>query len=386
MTPSGPKLMVAAGEPSGDLHAARLIEAVSRALPGLRAFGMGGEEMRRAGVEVVHDIGALAIVGFGGIPRLLPRLRRIRRDLLRRVREERPAAVVLVDYPGFNLNLARALSALPDPPRLVYFIPPQVWAWWGSRARTIARSFDLILTIFPFEPAYFTREGGRAEFVGNPVAHALREAPSRQEARAALGLEESARVVAFLPGSRSKEIALHLAPMAEAARIVRGRAENLTFLFSEAEALPEGAVSGRLGADASFIRVVRGRAHEVLRAADAAVVASGTATLETGLLGVPMVVLYAGDLFSFLIAKYFLAQVDYISLVNLLAGREVAPELCQRDVRGRKIASGLIPLLEDPAARERQLAAFARIREILPGEDPSEAAAGRIRRLLEEVA
>ncbi len=213
MRTGGARMVVAAGEPSGDLHAGCLLEALARKMPGLRTLGMGGEAMRRAGTEVVHEIGSLSVVGLGSIPKVLPRLRRIRRDLLERVREGRPEAVVLVDYPGFNLSFARALQRLPRRPRLIYFIPPQVWAWWGGRARTIARVFDLVLTIYPFEPPYFTREGGRAEFVGNPVAYALREAPSRGAAREALGIGPEARVIALLPGSRGKEVEHHLDPL-----------------------------------------------------------------------------------------------------------------------------------------------------------------------------
>ncbi len=383
MITGNPRLMIVAGEPSGDLHAARLIRAISREFFGVSAFGMGGEEMRGAGAEIIHDSGPLDVIGFGDVPRVIPALYRIKRDLIARVREERPEAVVLVDYPGFNLSLAKSLGKLPRPPRLIYFIPPQVWAWRGGRARTIAEIFDLILTIYPFEPGLFRQEGGAAEFIGNPVAFALQEAPSREAARASLGIPGDARVVAFLPGSRRREIERLLGPMIDSAGPLSERFPGTLFLVSEAEALPEGAVRSRLPSGGGGVRVVRGLQHEVIRAADAAAVASGTATLECGLLGTPMSVCYMGDFFTYMLTKYFLLQVDYISLVNLLAGREVVPELYQGQVRGERIAAALGPLLADPAARESQTSAFGEIRESLGGPNPYERGASEIIRVLE---
>ena len=393
MSPPEVQVMIVAGEPSGDVHASRLLGALAQEVPGLRAFGMGGREMREAGAEIVHEYGPLAVVGFGQIPKILPLARRVKNDLIARVRRERPRAVILVDFPGFNLSLAKSLRKLPDPPRLIYFIPPQVWAWGAGRARTIAEIFDLILTIYPFEPDYFRREGGEAEYIGSLVAYGLRGAPSKEAARAALGLPAGARVAAFLPGSRSREIDRLLGPMLDAARLLKERSPGTLCLVSEAEALPEGAVRERAqraqragGAEgADFVRVVRGRQHELIRAADAAAVASGTATLETALLDTPLTVLYASDFLSYFVAKYFALQVDYISLVNLLAGREVAPELYQRQVREERIAGALQPLLEDEEARGRQIRVFEKIRAALEleGGDPYRRAASRIRPLLE---
>lgn len=381
MSANDARFMVVAGEPSGDLHAARLIRALSSEIPGASAFGVGGREMREAGAEILHDCGPLDVIGFGGVPRVLPALHRIKRDLLARVRASQPTAVILVDYPGFNLSLAKSFSKLPEPPRLIYFIPPQVWAWKTGRARTIARIFDLILTIYPFEPLLFRREGGRAEFIGNPVAYALRDAPSREEARAGLGIPDSARVVSFLPGSRRREIERLLKPMVDSAKILEKKFPGTIFLVSEAEALAEGTIRRWLVSER--VRVVRGGQHSVVRASDATVVASGTAALECALLGTPMSVCYAGDFFSYLVAKYFLIQVDYISLPNLLAGWEVAPELYQSQVRGERIAAALTPLLGEPEARERQIRVFGEIRETLAGAEPYERAASSIRLALE---
>lgn len=370
--------MVVAGESSGDVHAAHLVKALSARIPGLGTCGMGGRWMAEAGVRLIHDIGAISIVGFAGVPRAYPRLRRIKKDLLRNIRERKPRAVIFVDYPGFNLSLARSVRALPRPPKLVYFITPQVWAWWRGRARAIAEVCDLALNILPFEPRIFRELGGRAEFVGHPLAYALRDAPSREAARRSLSISADERAIALLPGSRLREVDAHAEAMAGALGILREETPGLRFLISEADSLPEGYVSERLKPPGGGMRPVRGDSHRLIRAADAVVVASGTASLETALLGAPMVVIYAGDALTYLLAKYFLLRVDYISLVNLLSGREAVPELHQSRVRPRHIADALREVLFDEGVRARQIRAFERIRGALEGENPYARAAARI--------
>ena len=371
-------VMVLAGEQSGDVHAANLVKALVAKVPNLRLSGMGGQLMAEAGVELLHDIGDISIVGFAGIPRIYPKLRKIKKDLLRRVAERKPKAVIFVDYPGFNLSCARSVRKLQQPPKCIYFITPQVWAWWKGRARTIADVFDLALNIFPFEPRIFNEFGGSAEFIGNPVAHELRDAPSRERARHSLGLSSSDKVIALLPGSRLKEIDSHIDAMVDALKIINAQTPGLRFLISEAISLPEGYVANRLKSSSIDIRAVRGDAKQVIRAADAVVVASGTASLETALLGVPMVVLYAVDLLSYMLIRYLLMHVDFISLVNLLSGYEAVPELCQKQVRAQSIADALREVLLNDGVRARQVRAFERIQNALEGVNPYECAAARI--------
>ena len=371
-------IMVVAGEPSGDVHAANLVKALAARMPNLQLSGMGGQFMAEAGVDLIHDIGDISITGFGGIPRIYPKLRKIKKDLLRKISNQKPKAVIFVDYPGFNLSCARSVRKLPQPPKCIYFITPQVWAWWKGRARTIADVFDLALNIFPFEPQIFNELGGRAEFIGNPIAYELRDAPSKEMARRSLGISMSDKVISLLPGSRLKEIDLHMNAMVDALKIIHAETPGLRFLISEAVALPEGYVSNRLKPSGIEIRPVRGDSQKVIRAADAVVVASGTASLETALLGVPMVVLYVGDLLSYTLVKYFLIQVDYISLVNLLSGYEAVPELCQKQVRPQPIANALREVLLDDGVRARQVRAFERIQNALEGVDPYACAATHI--------
>ena len=371
-------VMVLAGEPSGDVHAANLVKALAARIPGLQLSGMGGQLMAEAGVDLIHDIGDISIVGFAGIPRIYPKLRKIKKDLLRRIADHKPKAVIFVDYPGFNLSCARAVRRLPQPPKCIYFITPQVWAWWKGRARIIADVFDLALNIFPFEPRILNELGGKAVFIGNPIAYELRDAPSRESARGSLGLSMSDKVVSLLPGSRLKEIDAHVDAMVDALKIVHAQTPGVRFLISEAISLPEGYVANRLKSSGIEIRTVRGDAKQVIRAADAAVVASGTASLETALLGVPMVVLYAVDIISYTLARYFLLQVDFISLVNLLSGYEAVPELWQKQVRAQPIANALREVLLDDGVRAGQVRAFESIQNALEGVNPYECAAAQI--------
>lgn len=371
-------VMVLAGEPSGDVHAANLVKALAARIPNLQLSGMGGQLMAEAGVDLIHDIGDISIVGFAGIPRIYPKLRKIKKDLLRRIADHQPKAVIFVDYPGFNLSCARAVRKLPQPPKCIYFITPQVWAWWKGRARIIADVFELALNIFPFEPRIFNELGGNAVFIGNPVAYELRDAPSKEMARHSLGISMSDKVVSLLPGSRLKEIDSHVDVMVDALEIIHAQTPGVCCLISEAISLPEGYVANRLKSSGIAIRTVRGDAKQVIRAADAVVVASGTASLETALLGVPMVVLYAGDLFSYTLVQYFLLQVDFISLVNLLSGHEAVPELCQKQVRAQPIADALRKVLLDDGVRAEQVRAFERIQNALEGVNPYECAAAHI--------
>lgn len=375
---SANSVMVLAGEPSGDVHAANLVKALAARIPGLQLSGMGGQLMAEAGVDLIHDIGDISIVGFAGVPRIYPKLRKIKKDLLRRIEDHKPKAVIFVDYPGFNLSCARAVRKLPQPPKCIYFITPQVWAWWKGRARIIADVFELALNIFPFEPRIFNELGGNAVFTGNPVAHELRDAPSKEMARHSLGISMSDKVVSLLPGSRLKEIDSHVDAMVGALEIIHAQTPGVRFLFSEAISLPEGYVANRLKSSGIEIRAVRGDAKQVIRAADAVVVASGTASLETALLGVPMVVLYAGDIFSYTLVRYFLLQVDFISLVNLLSGHEAVPELFQKQVRAQPIANALRGVLFDDGVRAGQVRAFERIQNALEGVNPYECAAAHI--------
>jgi lipid-A-disaccharide synthase len=364
--PSEPApIMLVAGEASGDLHGATLCRALRALDPGRPLVGMGGQRMVGAGLTRLADVTHAAVIGgteaLGPIPQLLRAWRRLKAALHA---SPRPATLVLIDFPEFNLRLARVARRLGVP--VVYFIPPQVWAWRPWRARTIARRVSLVLAVFPFEPALYRRAGARVEFVGHPVLDALAEAPTRAEARRRLGLEADAPVVGLLPGSRTQEITRTLPVLrAAAARIAAARPDTKFVLA----ALPrtEDGHPDPLAVPASTtppVRVVRGDTYAVMRAADLLVVNSGTATLEAALLGTPMVVCYRVSRLTEAWAR-LLVRVPWISLANIVLGRTVVPELFQAALSPDRVAAEALALLGSPDAQTEQRAAFRELGGVL---------------------
>src|SRR5437879_11249116 len=282
--------MLVAGEASGDLHGAALCHALRELDPSCRLFGMGGARMAAEGMKILVDVTARAVTGgseaFGQVPRLYRAYRELRSVL---EGPERPAVLVLIDFPEFNLRLARAARRARVP--VVYFIPPQVWAWRGGRVRTIRRVVSLVLAVFPFEPAIYRRAGVPVEFVGHPVLDAVVGAPDRATARRELGLGEHARVVGLLPGSRREEVARTLPLMRAAAAVVAAVRPDVRFLLALAPTVGAADVRQHVGA-VPRIEVVSDSTYAVMRACDLLLVTSGTATLEAGVLGTPMVVCY----------------------------------------------------------------------------------------------
>jgi lipid-A-disaccharide synthase len=347
--------MLVAGEASGDIHGAALCRALRAAVPGVRLFGMGGERMAAGGLDVLADIRETAVVGFSEVVRRLPLLRRTFGRLAAALRSEQPHVVVLIDYPGFNLRLARVAHAAGVP--VVYFIPPQVWAWRPGRLEAIRRRVSLVLAVFPFERALYGMAGVPVEFVGHPVLDALPAAPTRATARRQLGLDETHLVIGLLPGSRAQEIERLLPLMRDAAnRIVRVRADA-RFVLGLAPSVPRAAIDRHL-LGGPKVDVVEDRTYAVMRASDLLLVASGTATLEAGLLGTPMVVCYRLSAVSERIAAV-LARVPWASLTNIVLGRQVVPELCRRrDATGERLAQEALHLLATPGALDAQRQAF----------------------------
>jgi lipid-A-disaccharide synthase len=348
-------IMVVAGEASGDLHGATLCRALRSLAPARPLLGMGGERMAAAGLERLADVTAAAAVGgteaLGPVPALIAAWRRLRTAL---DGPRPPAALVLVDFPEFNLRLARVARRAGIP--VAYFIPPQVWAWRPWRARAVARRISLVLAVFPFEAALYRRAGARVEFVGHPVLDALADAPDRVEARRRLGLDADVLVVGLLPGSRAQEIEGTLPVLhAAAARIAAARPAT-RFVMA---AMPRPGVdpAAALGGAAPPVQVVTGDTYAVMRAADLLLVNSGTATLEAALLGTPMIVCYRLSRLTEAWVR-LLVRVPWISLANITLGRAVVPELYQRTFTAERVAAEALQLLGSPAALAAQREAF----------------------------
>ncbi|HKQ63623.1 MAG TPA: lipid-A-disaccharide synthase [Methylomirabilota bacterium] len=357
-TPASPSVMLVAGEASGDLHGAALCRALRELNPRCRLYGMGGARMAAEGMDVLIDVTAKAVTGgseaFGQVPRLYRAYRELRAVL---EGPDRPAVLVLIDFPEFNLRLARAARRARVP--VVYFIPPQVWAWRGGRVKLIRQVVSLVLAVFPFEAPLYRRAGVPVEFVGHPLLDQLQAAPTREVARRRLGLADGTPVVALLPGSRRQEIVRLLPAMREAtAEIVRA-VPGTRFVLGLAPTIERELVAQHL-AGGPPVEIVANQTHDVIRAADLALVTSGTVTLEAALLGTPMVVCYRLSLASELMVR-LLIRVPWVSLANLILGRAVVPELYRQTTIDRHLAREALRLLTDPGARETQRQAFSEL-------------------------
>jgi lipid-A-disaccharide synthase len=355
---SGAPVMLVAGEASGDLHGAALCQALRELDPRCRLFGMGGPRMAAQGMKLLVDVTAAAVVGGSEALGQVPRLYRAYREL-RGVLEgpERPAVLVLIDFPEFNLRLARAARRARVP--VVYFIPPQVWAWRGGRVKTIKRFVSLVLAVFPFEAPLYRRAGVPVEFVGHPLLDQLQAAPTHEAARRRLGIDGRTAVVGLLPGSRHKEVVRVLPAMRDAAAEIVRSAPGTRFVLGLAPTIERDLVVQTL-AGGPPVDIVDNQTHAVIRAADLALVTSGTVTLETALLGTPMVVCYRLSLVSELLARLLL-RVPWVSLANLTLGRAVVPELYRRTTTGARLAREALSLLTDAGARETQRTAFTEL-------------------------
>jgi lipid-A-disaccharide synthase len=350
------RLLVTAGEPSGDLHASRLIREIRKLRADVHVFGLGGDRMGSEGADILYTPDDLDIVGF---QEAVLKLRRIRRIMAGLARAGRTADLaVLVDYPGFNLRLARHLKA--QGVRTVYYIVPQVWAWGSWRVRWLRRYVDQALCILPFEEAFLRRFGVKARYVGHPVIDILED----ETDGTTLGPMDEP-VVALLPGSRGDEVKRLMPRMLEIRRRISERRPDVRFLLSS---VPDVHVP-----EERNLTVIRGRARDILRASDVAVLASGTVSLEAGLLGTPMIVLYMLSEVSWRLVR-LLARVRYASLVNLLLGSRVVPEHLQH-VDPDAIAREVLDLLENPAERERITGALSRLWSLLGRESASRKAA-----------
>jgi lipid-A-disaccharide synthase len=352
-----------AGESSGDLLGAGLITAVRERIPDALFEGVAGPEMLAAGCERWADAEELAVMGLVEPLKHLPRLLRLRRSLIARWRETPPDVFIGIDAPDFNLGLEAALKASGI--RTMHYVSPSIWAWRAGRIRKVRRAADCVLCILPFEPALYEEQGISAVFVGHPKADALSPDIDVSAARARLGLPDNQRVIAILPGSRGSEVT-RLAPVfAAAAAQISVREEGVHFVtpIAAPKLRPVIEASLQQHSVADRFTIVDGRSIDVMSAADFVLLASGTAALESALLGKPTVAAYRVAAFTALIVKVFrLVNVTQFTLPNLLAGETLIPEFIQDDAEPAAIASELIGLLHDPERCAAIKARFAKLR------------------------
>lgn len=369
------KIMIVAGEASGDLYGSYLVRALRDRMPGLMIFGMAGERMKASGVETISDIREVSVVGISEVISQLRKIQKAFKLLTRRLREERPDALILIDFPDFNLRLAKVAKKEKIP--IIYYISPQVWAWRSGRVKKISRLVDKMLVAFPFETDIYRQRGMDAVFVGHPILDESIEFP-KEDGLKRYNLDPERPVLAILPGSRRKEVERLLPLMLDTLGALEGTgiqavlpvAQTVDFLRVEE------MVKGR------DIILTKGNVYEILGLSDVALITSGTATLQAAIKGTPMVIIYKVSPLTYLLGRLFVRVKD-IGIVNILAGNEIVPELIQWDARAEKISRLIKKILEDSSYRSSMRKRLLEVRERLGGPGASERAAEEIVRFMD---
>lgn len=361
-----PQIAVIAGEISGDILGAAIIREIKAREPAARVYGVAGPRMIKAGCEPIDTIDTLSVMGLVEVLKELPRLLRFRRGLIQRFARERPDVVVGIDAPDFNLGVEARLRA--QGLRTVHVVSPTVWAWRAGRVKTIARAVDKILCLFPFEPSWYAHHAVSAEYIGHPLADELSDQVSPEDARARLKMDTQGLVVTVMPGSRHGEIRYLAEPFARAANLLHQQFPGIRFITPVAKPSLRTEITEAIRnfAPQCHWQIVDGDSRAAMQAADAVLLASGTATLECLLLGRPMVVAYrASWMTNFIMRTLGVLKTRYVSLPNLLCAEPVVPELLQEGADPQNLANHIAPLLLDADARARQLAPFSAVRDSL---------------------
>jgi len=342
-------VMIIAGEVSGDLHGANLVRAVRRQNASVRFFGIGGDRMADAGVRLHQHIHEMSFLGFVEVVRHLPFIRRVFRTMNALLDSEKPDLVILVDYPGFNLRFARDVKKRNIP--LCYYISPQVWAWGRGRVKEMAELVDRMIVILPFEEEIYRDAGMDVHFVGHPLKDAIQVDMEKTPFFKETGLDPDKKTIGMLPGSRRQEVQRLLPPMMEAFRSIRRAIPGIQAVIGMSPALDAAEYEAIARRATDRPAMAAKHTYEVMAHSDALMVASGTATLEAALIGTPLVVLYKMSPLSYLMGRY-LVKIRFISLINIIAGRQVVTELIQDRVTPGRIAEHMIPLLTDDKQRK----------------------------------
>jgi lipid-A-disaccharide synthase len=356
------ELMVVAGEASGDLHAASLVRELRRRHPDLSVFGCGGPRLADAGCELLVNASDVAVVGLFEVVRHLPRIYGHYRRLVQAMLQRRPRTVVLVDFPDFNLRLAcRARNAGIN---TTYFISPQLWAWREGRVETVRRCVSQMICIFPFEREFYARHGIEACYVGHPLLDIAHPASTREEFYRKHSLRPDSEVIAVLPGSRRREVEFHLPILLEAAAQLH-RHRQSQFLIPVAPTLDPGFVRSQVPASQTdYVHVIAGEVYDAIAHARLAIVSSGTATVETALVGTPMVVVYRLSDWTYRLGRR-LVRSPFYAMVNLILSRGVVPELIQHGFTSQAVVNWAVKLLDEGEERASMRAQLALVRERL---------------------
>ena len=356
------RVMIVAGEASGDMYGASLVREAQRLDPAITFFGIGGPAMRSAGVTTLVDANEMAVMGLTEVLSHFRVISRAFATLKRILTADPPALLILIDYPGFNLRLAAA--ARKAGVRVLYYISPKVWAWRAGRARTIAATVDHVAVIFPFEVPIYQRVGAAVTFVGHPLIDMVQPTMKPQEARIAFGLSGGRRTVGLFPGSRRSEIRALMPVIIESARLLKRQFPDLQFILPLASSLERSDLAPWLDGAGVEVSVIENRAYDVMQLCDAIIAVSGTVTMEIAFFGVPMVIIYKVAPLTYAIGKR-LVKVEHAGICNIVANERVAPELIQHDAEPVRIAAEVSRMLTDREYAAAMSAKLLAIREKL---------------------
>jgi len=362
-------VMIIAGEASGDLHGSNLVKAMRELDKDIEFMGIGGKRMAQAGVEILFSASEMSVVGLTEVWGKLGTIVGASRRLKSVLKNDHPDLLILIDYPDFNLHMAGLAKRFQVP--VLYYISPQVWAWRKGRVRKIVQRTDRMAVILPFEEKFYAERGVEVDYVGHPILDACPSTWPGEAANTACATNHARPVVGLLPGSRKEEIRSLLPCMIEAAEIIKERYPDIRCFLPLAETVDPAFVESFLSEAPVEIHVTRGDIYDTLRACHVAFVASGTATLETAIMGVPMVIVYKVSRISYWVGKMII-KVPHIGLVNLVAGEEIVPELIQGGVTAERVALEALKLLEDRGVRADTIKKLAAVRQRLGGRGASE--------------
>ncbi|MCS5613883.1 MAG: lipid-A-disaccharide synthase [Candidatus Poribacteria bacterium] len=339
-------VVIIAGEPSGDLHASQVARRLKEKLPEIELVGMGGDLMESAGVKLLFHIRDSAVMGISEVLNMIPAFLQKQRDLKKLIATKKPSVVVLVDFGDFNLGIAKFAHQLNIP--TIYYIPPKAWAWRGNRVEKLARTTSIIASIFPFETEFYRKKGANVEFVGHPLLDVAQTDFTQTEAQKSLDIADNYPVVGLMPGSRRKEIQCLLPIMLEVAQNLLQRIPSCRFILPLAPGIDRQSLPNM-----PFVKIIEDAVYPSMRAADLMLVASGTATLEAACIGTPMIIVYKVSLLTWWIIQHFV-NLEFSGLPNIIAGREIVPELLQDEVTTNQITAIAIDLLENPEQCQKQ--------------------------------
>ncbi len=372
------RILISAGEASGDIHAAAVTAAIKKIDSSAEVFGMGGDALRNAGGEVLFDIKDHGVMGFVEVLKKLPDLFKLRDDFEKVMDERKPDCLITVDYPGFNMKLAKLAHDKGIP--VVSYIAPSAWAWHKSRAKEVAKIVDKVACIFPFEYDVYKEAGAYVEFVGHPLVDIVKPSMTKEEAMAFAGKEEGKKLILLMPGSRLMEIEKMLPTLLEAAKIIKKQLPEVSFVMPRAGTIPISLLEEKIQASGLDVKITEGNNYDLFSVADLALATSGTVTLEAALCGLGSVIVYKTNPVTYFIAK-LLVNIPHIGLPNIVAAKSVVPELIQNDFTPAKVAQEALALLESERnAKMKEDLAYVKERLGKPG------AVGRVAELVLKIA